>query len=217
MSSILAAGAKKRGAVVLPSFWHACVIANRVFLKIFCDLQRPEDWGAGGREVGEVVCIARKGAMAPTLPFFSTFWFTEPIYERCRAKFDSFYLRYIHNRADNTLLVHLLKGIMAKLAKHYGRINDLYGTQPLHLEMESGRLDGEIVKTVYYRMPKKDFARRYSTNCLSAIFEGDAPNALSVDDFVSYAGIMATADELERQNSHFQSDLKKRKKIYSEE
>ena len=42
---------------------HACVIANRVFLKIICDLQRPEDWGAGGREVGEVVYIAENGEL----------------------------------------------------------------------------------------------------------------------------------------------------------
>ena len=36
---------------------HCTVIANRVFVKVLCDLQRPEDWGAAGREVGEVVFI----------------------------------------------------------------------------------------------------------------------------------------------------------------
>ena len=194
---------------------HACVIANRVFLKIFCDLQRPEDWGAGGREVGEIVYIAEKGDMCPTLPFVSTYWWTSAIYARLRARFDRFYTEYIHVRSDNTLFVHLTKSIMARLGKHYQGIEDLFGAQTLHLECESGRMDGEVKKTKFYRMPKKDYSRRYSTNCLSAIFEGDVPNRVSINDFVTYAGVMATAEELALQNSHFQRDLEKRKQQYA--
>ena len=194
---------------------HACVIANRVFLKIFCDLQRPEDWGAGGREVGEIVYIAEKGDMHPTLPFFSTYWWTSVLYGWARRRFDRFYQKYIHVRSDNTLFVHLLKSVMARLGKHYKNTEDLFGCQTLHLECESGRMDGEATKTKFYRMPKKDYSRRYSTNCLSAIFEGDVPNRVSINDFVTYAGIMATAEELALQNSHFQCDLEKRKQKYA--
>ena len=194
---------------------HACVIANTVFLKIFCDLQRPEDWGAGGREVGEIVYIAEKGDMAPTLPFVSTYWWTSAIYGRLRRRFDKFYTKYIHVRADNTLFVHLLKSVMARLGKHYKDVEDLFGSQTLHLECESGRMDGDAKKAKFYRMPKKDYSRRYSTNCLSAIFEGDVPNRVSINDFVTYAGVMATAEELALQNSHFQRDLEKRKQQYT--
>ena len=194
---------------------HACVIANRVFLKIFCDLQRPEDWGAGGREVGEIVYIAEKGDMCPTLPFLSTYWWTSAIYARLRDRFDRFYTQYIHVRSDNTLFVHLTKSIMARLGKHYKDIEDLFGAQTLHLECESGRMDGEAKTAKFYRMPKKDYSRRYSTNCLSAIFEGDVPNRVSINDFVTYAGVMATAEELALQNSHFQRDLEKRKQQYA--
>lgn len=194
---------------------HACVIANRVFLKIFCDLQRPEDWGAGGREVGEIVYIAEKGDMCPTLPFVSTYWWTSAIYARLRARFDRFYTQYIHVRSDNTLFVHLTKSIMARLGKHYQDIEDLFGAQTLTLECESGRMDGEAKTAKFYRMPKKDYSRRYSTNCLSAIFEGDVPNRVSINDFVTYAGVMATAEELALQNSHFQRDLEKRKQQYA--
>ena len=194
---------------------HACVIANRVFLKIFCDLQRPEDWGAGGREVGEIVYIAEKGDMHPTLPFFSTYWWTSALYGWARRRFDRFYQKYIHVRSDNTLFVHLLKSVMARLGKHYKNTEDLFGCQTLHLECESGRMDGKATKTKFYRMPKKDYSRRYSTNCLSAIFEGDVPNRVSINDFVTYAGVMATAEELALQNSHFQRDLEKRKQKYA--
>ena len=194
---------------------HACVIANRVFLKIFCDLQRPEDWGAGGREVGEIVYIAEKGDMMPTLPFVSTYWWTSSVFGWARRKFDRFYTQYIHVRSDNTLFVHLLKGIMARMTKHYQDIEDLFGSQTLHLECESGRMDGDVRKCKFYRMPKKDYSRRYSTNCLSAIFVGDVPNRVSINDFVCYAGVMATAEELKLQNSHFQRDLEKRKQQYA--
>ena len=194
---------------------HACVIANRVFLKIFCDLQRPEDWGAGGREVGEIVFIAEKGDMHPVLPFFSTYWWTSALYGWCRARFDKFYTQYIHVRADNTLFVHLLKSVMARLGKHYRDVEDRFGSQTLHLECESGRMDGNVKKAKIYRMPKKDYSRRYCTDCLSAIFEGDEPNRVSINDLPTYAGVRATSEELALQNSHFQRDLEKRKQQYA--
>ena len=190
---------------------HACVIANRVFLKIICDLQRPEDWGAGGREVGEVVYIAENGELAPALPFYSPFWLTEGIFNFVKAKFYSFYTTYIHNRSDNTLFVYLLKGIVSKLDNHYRKINNLFGCQTLHLEVENGRMNGDSKKKKYYRMPKKDYSKRYSTNCLSAIFEGDELNTVSINDLREYADIMATSEELALQNSHFQTDIRKMK------
>ena len=190
---------------------HACVIANRVFIKIICDLQRPEDWGAGGREVGEIIYIAKKGDMLPTLPFYSPFWWCELIYLCIKARFESFYVRYIHNRADNTLLMHITKGIVYRMDKHYRRLNNLYGCQVLRLEVESGRMNGDVRKQKWFKMPKKDYSRRYSTNCLSAVFEGDEPNSVSINDFIEYADIMATSDELAMQHSHFQRDIRKMK------
>ncbi len=190
---------------------HACVIANRVFIKIICDLQRPEDWGAGGREVGEVVYIAKKGDTVPTLPFYSPFWYTELIFLRIKAKFDAFYVRYIHNRGDNTLLVHLSKGIVSLMDRHYRRLNNLFGAQVLRLEVESGRMNGDVKKRKWYKMPKKDYSKRYSTNCLSAVFEGDEHNTVSISEFIEYADILATSDELSMQHSHFQTDIRRMK------
>lgn len=190
---------------------HACVIANRVFLKIICDLQRPEDWGAGGREVGEVVFIADKSNKAPTLPFFSPYWVCEALFYWLKDKWDRFYTRYIVNRADNTLMVQAVRCVVAKIDNHYRKIKGTFDCETLHLEVESGRMNGDSKERKYYRMAKKDFSKRYSTNCLSAIFEGDEPNTMSINDFVEYAGIMATEEELQMQHSHFQNDLAKRK------
>ena len=191
---------------------HACVIANRVFIRIICDLQRPEDWGAGGREVGEVIYIANKSDMMPTLPFYSTFWLTEGIFLRIKARYDNFYVRFIHNRGDNTLFLQLLRNVISLMDRHYRRLNNLFGTQTLYLEVESGRMNGDAKRQKWFKMPKKDYSKRYSTNCLSAVFEGDVPNTVSVNDFIEYASIMATTDELMMQHSHFQNDIRRMKK-----
>ena len=191
---------------------HAVVIRNKVFLKFFVDLQRPEDWGAGGRDVGELNYIESKEELIPALPFFSPFWLCEGVFKFFKAKYDAFALKYDINRADGTLFMHFLKNIVSKIDNHYRKVNNTFGVQEINLELESGRMDGNVKKKKYYRMPKKDYAGRYSTNCLSAIFIGDEPNQISIADLKEYSSIMATPEELALQNSHFQKDVSKMKK-----
>ena len=194
---------------------HAVVIANRVFLKIFCDLQRPEDWGAGGREVGEVVFIRDETEQIPTLPFFSWFWLIEKIVLLLKSRFVGFYTEYEFVRADNTLFVYLVKGFVSLLEHYVERMNNLFGAQTLKLDVESARKDGESKQRKYYRMPKKIFSERYATNCLSAIFQQGEVNTISIADFREYAGKMATNEELEYQNSHFQKDIRRQRELYA--
>ena len=189
---------------------HATVIRNRVFVRIYGDLQRPEDLGASARQVGDIVWITKQGDMIPTLPrFTSPFWLFEGVFLWLKGKFDDFYAKYIYARADNTLFVHLMKGTMAVSEHYVKRVNNLFGSQTVHFETESGRMDGERKKCKWYKMPKKDYSKRYSTNCLAAIFDTDEYNRTSLDELRMYADIMATRDELEYQNSHFQNDIRK--------
>lgn len=185
---------------------HATVIANRVFVKVLCDLQRPEDWGAGGREVGEVVFIKDKGEKAPVLPFFSPYWLISGL---CRIHriFENFYLDYIGTRDDNTLLLFLFKNVTAVYTRYIDRTEKLFGSQTFNLEVESGRLEGEVKQRKFYGMDKKDFSRRYSTDAMSSIF--DLPNTVSIADFIEYSTIMASKYERDLQRSHFQSDINK--------
>ena len=185
---------------------HATVIANRVFVKVLCDLQRPEDWGAGGREVGEVVFIKDKGEKSPVLPFFSPYWIISGL---CRIHriFENFYLDYIGTRDDNTLLLFLFKNVTAVYTHYIDRTEKLFGSQTFNLEVESGRLEGEVKQRKFYGMDKKDFSRRYSTDAMSSIF--DLPNTVSIADFIEYSTIMASKYERDLQRSHFQSDINK--------
>lgn len=185
---------------------HCTVIANRVFVKVLCDLQRPEDWGAAGREVGEVVFIDSKGEKAPVLPLFSPFWLISGL-NFIHSLFFKFYLKYINVREDNTLLLYLFKNVTAFYNHYLDRNEKLFGCQTFDLEVESGRMDGNVKKRKFYGMDKKDFPKRYCTDAMSAIF--DLPNTVSIADIVCYADILATAAERDKMHSHMQSDINK--------
>ena len=83
-----------------------------------------------------------------------------------------------------------------------------FGSQTLTLEVEDGAREGEVKQCRYFRQSKKIYSKRYSTDCLSGIFETRAAvNMVGLDDMQEYADIMATSDELGLQNSHFQTEI----------
>ena len=183
---------------------HATVIANRVFVKVLCDLQRPEDWGAGGREVGEVTFIESKDEKWPVLPVLSPYWIVSALYG-INNVFFKFYLKYIGVRDDDTLLLYAFKNMTAVYSHYIDRNTKLFGCQTFNLEVESGRMNGNVQNRKFYGMDKKDYSARYCTDAMSSIF--DLPNTVSIKDFIEYASIMATKAERDKQNSHFQNDI----------
>jgi len=86
-----------------------------------------------------------------------------------------------------------------------------FGMQTFTLEIQSGRMDGEVKKDKWRILSKKDYSRRYKTACLEAVFESYEPNFIHVDDFIMYAGEVGTQEENQLQNSYFQNDIKKMK------
>lgn len=195
--------------VLLKMSRHACVVANRVFIKIFADLQRPTSLGADARELGEIVEIKSKGEKTLALPFFAPFHLFNALFGWLCGKFQDFYVQYRYNRADNTLLLYCFKSVTAKLQHYCERTINLFGSQSLTLEVESGAREGEIKQSKYYRQSKKIYSKRYATDCLSGLFEErGALNTVGLDDLCEYADLMASADELGKQNSHFQTEIK---------
>lgn len=188
---------------------HANVVANRVFIRIICDLQRPEDWGAGGREVGEVLFISENDELAPALPFMSPYWLLQGVFSWINGKWTDYKEKYNYNRSDGTLFVYLVHNLMAKISNHYDKIVGLFGMQTLTLELQSGTLEGETKKDKWRLLTKKDRSARYKTDCLESVFDSYEPNVMHVDDFVSYAGKVGTPEENALQKSHFQNDISK--------
>jgi len=192
---------------------HAAVVSNRVFIRLIADLQRPEAWGAGGRELGEIVYISDKSELEPTLPIASPYWLCYGIFAGIKSKWNDFKSELEINRSDSTLFVHLVKNIISKINNHYDKVNGLFVMQTLTLELQSGRMDGDVKKDKWRILTKKDRSRRYRTACLEAVFDSYEPNFMHVDDFIMYAGEVGTQAENELQNSYFQNDIKNMKEL----
>ena len=194
--------------VLLKMSRHACVIANRVFVKVFADLQRPDSLGADSRELGEVTYIDEKSDIEPVLPFFSLYYIFEAFIDWAFKPFATLYLEYRNNRSDSTLPLYLYKNLEAKLQHIKERMRNVFGSSTLTLELQSGRMDGKPRLRKWYRMPKKIYSRRYTTDCQQAIFERRAElNYVGIDDLREYADDMANGEELIYQNSHMQVEL----------
>ena len=189
---------------------HAVTIAHRCFLIVLSDLQRFEELGIGTLGLGERISIQKKSEMSPVLPFFSTFWLTDLVSGFIINKFEQIYLKYRHDRADSTLTMYLLKKFVAKLVHHRERVNNLFGCSVFTLNVAAGSGEEEGEKKKYYLQSKKIYADRFSTDCLSGIYEARSEfNKIGIDDIKEYGGIMATNVELQKQHSHFQSDITK--------
>lgn len=187
---------------------HSCVIANRVFLKVLSDLQRTGSLNSDMLELGDEIEVQGKTEMLPVLPFYSPFWALDLLFGKIADKFYDFYLKYRFNRSDTTLFLYIVKTIVSKMVQYRERIMNTFGCQTLKLKVARGLDNGESKEYKWYRQSKKIFSKRYSTDCLSGIFESRGNlNAVGIDDLKEYADIMATNDELLEQHSHFQNEI----------
>ncbi len=187
---------------------HACMIRNRVFIILLCDLQRPEDWGAGGREVGELIDVVNQGDDRPVLPFWAPFWFFELLFLWVFKPFVDMYYDYRFIRDDETVVKHVSHGLIAKLKDFYDRTYNIFGSIRVKCNVESGRMDGNKEKKIYYKNVKKSRSERYGSDCLSGMFESyAADNTVGLADLDEYADKMATQEELRKQHSYMQDDI----------
>ncbi len=186
---------------------HACVISNKVFVKIFADLQRPESLGADARELGEIVYIEDHTDMQPTLPFFAPFYIFETLFALTFGKFVDIYYRYRFVRSDKTVPMYILKKVVVKLKHFRDRTFNQYGSSKSTLLIESGRMDGDKKQAKYFIQSKKIYSRRYTTDCLSAIFNQYADkNTIGIEDLEEYLTELGTDEENLMQNSFFQNE-----------
>ena len=186
---------------------HACVISNKVFVKIFADLQRPESLGADARELGEIVYIEDHTDMQPTLPFFAPFYILEALFAFMFGRFTDTYYEYRYVRSDKILPMYVLKKVVAKLKRYRDRTFNQYGSSKSTLLIESGRMDGDKKEAKYFVQSKKIYSRRYTTDCLSAIFNQYAfKNTIGIEDLEEYLTELGTDEENLMQNSFFQNE-----------
>ena len=184
---------------------HSATVDNYPFVKVVTDEQRPENWGANGRELCEIIRIRESGETRLAMPFFSL---AELLYGWLYNKFAGLYYEYRYNRGDNTLLMYLLKGLTAKMRDYYTGIYNRFGYCVATVDVESGTLDGKTEANKYYLMSKKIYSKRFSTDCFSDFFTVKALRSpVGINDLNEYATEKATFGELAMQNSYFVNDL----------
>ena len=184
---------------------HSATVDNYPFVKVVTDEQRPENWGANGRELCEIIRIKESGETRLAMPFFSL---AELLYGWLYNKFAGLYYEYRYNRGDNTLLMYLLKGLTAKMRDYYTGIYNRFGYCVATVDVESGTLDGKTEANKYYLMSKKIYSKRFSTDCFSDFFTVKALRSpVGINDLNEYATEKATFGELAMQNSYFINDL----------
>lgn len=184
---------------------HSATVDNYPFVKVVTDEQRPENWGANGRELCEIIRIKESGETRLAMPFFSL---AELLYGWLYNKFSGLYYEYRYNRGDNTLAVYLLKGLTAKMRDYYTGIYNRFGYCVATVDVESGTLDGKTEANKYYLMSKKIYSKRFSTDCFSDFFTVKALRSpVGINDLNEYATEKATFGELAEQNSYFVNDL----------
>lgn len=186
---------------------HSGSVDNFPFVRVITDEQRPESWGLDARALCEIVSIKESGETRLAMPFFSL---AELLYSAIFSKFTDLYYRYRYSRGDNCLFMYLLKKVTAKIHGYYTGIYNRFGYCGLTVQVESGTQDGEIYEHIFYLSFKKDYSKRFSTDCFSDFFTEKALRSLvGIDDLQEYETEKATFDELQAQNSYFVGDLMK--------
>ena len=186
---------------------HSATVDNFPFIKVFTDEQRPESWGADARDLCDVLYINSCGEMRLSLPLYTI---EEMISEWAFNRFMQLYEDFRFSRGDNTLLVHILKSIIAWLWRRNLRIYNRFGYSILKIEKERGTMDGKTENKKYYLMNAKIYAKRFSTDCFSDYFNDMAKRSKTgLMDYIEYVTEKATVDELKMQNSYFINSLYK--------
>lgn len=186
---------------------HSATVDNFPFIKVFTDEQRPESWGADARDLADIINIASCGDMRLALPFYTI---EEMLSEWAFNRFLSLYYDFRFRRGDNTLLVHILKSVVAWLWRRNLRIYNRFGYSVLKIEKERGTMDGKTENKKYYLMSAKIYAQRFSTDCFSDYFNDMARRSYTgLADYLEYATEKASVEELKMQNSYFINSLYK--------
>ena len=184
---------------------HSATVDNFPFVRVITDEQRPESWGVDARALCEIVTITKSGEDCLAMPAFTL---GEILFDITFSRFTALYLKYRHNRGDDTLTMHLIKSFAVRVLGYYYRIYNRFGYCRLDIRVESGTQDGKLMKKKYLLANKKIYSGRFSTDCFSDFFTKKALRSKTgLNDLPEYSTEKASLSELQSQNSYFINDL----------
>lgn len=184
---------------------HSATVCNFPFVRFFADDQRSMSLGADARELFDIIHIRESSMLKLHLPFF---FIEELIYEIVYPKFENWYKNYRFNRGDYTLFSYLNKKFITIIKNHYERTYNTFGYYVLKIQTENGMNEGVFKDGKIYLSTKKDYSKRFATDCFSDYFASQSKECgIGLMDYEEYACERARIDELEKQHSYFIADL----------
>lgn len=191
----------------LKMFRHAATVDNYPFICFLSDDQRAMSLGADARELFDIVHIRKSSEFRLHLPLF---FVEELLYWIIYPRFQKKYSDYRYRRGDNTLGMHLYKTFVKAMKDHYDRVWNTFGYYVLDVQVEDGAVEGVFENGKVYLSSKKDYSRRFATDCFADYFNARAQAAgVGIEDYVSYETERARRDEMSRQNSYFFASFEK--------
>ena len=186
---------------------HSATVDNFPFVRVMMDEQRVMSLGADARELAYIIEIRESGETRLAMPFFQL---GELVHAVIGSRFAKWYEDFRYRRGDNTLISHFFKWLAAADSKHYTKIYNTFSYKSVKVGMQNGSLDGECKERKYYIMPKKIYAKRFSTDAYADFFyEKAIRSEVGIEDLEEYASERATMAELESQHSYFIGNLMK--------
>ena len=196
--------------VLLKMARHACMIRGRNFIRIKADMQRVENITANLRQIGNVALITERGEEKPVLPWFAPYRIFAPFLMTLKSSLDNLYVNNRFLRSDNRLITSAAEKLRSIIGTWNERYMNVYGTRVLTIELQNGRMEGNIKTYKHYSMKKKIRSKRFASDCLGGMWEArGAANFVGLDDMAEFADYLATQDELLQENSHWQAELQK--------
>ena len=187
---------------------HACMVRHRNFVRILADMQRVENITANLRQIGQVALISGKDEEGVVLPWFSAYKLFSPFLLSIKDRLDNVFANERFLRSDKRFITSALEKLRSKLGNWQTRTVNMFGAKALHIELQTGRMDGKVLEYEYIIQRKKDYSRRNGSDCLSGLFESRGElNTIGLNDMRTYVDFIATQDELLLQNSHWQKEI----------
>lgn len=186
---------------------HPATVCYYPYYRYIGDDQRPESVGADARDVMYVIRAKGAGENKSTVHVLLLESFLPDL---LRSIWNGWYVRYRHNRRDETVPSYLLKTGMKYIAGRHERKFDRFIYNVVDLSVEQGTLEGEATAAQYFLSHKKIHARRYATDCFVDVFADKAERSKwSLEDSPTFRDDVASLDEVVRTNSYFGAELLK--------
>ncbi len=180
---------------------HSATVYYFPYIRFVCDEQRPDNWGADGRDLCHIVTLAEKSAEKILLPFSSIDEALFRISDKLYGTLEDVYREY---RGDTTLSLYLLQQIHKKIFDHFMRIKSTYGGYRVDARIEVGTRDEKIRKERIFIANVKAHSQRFATDAYAMYYDAKAARSgTGINDMPTYAGLHQTLRENDMQHSHF--------------